>query len=59
MELEAHQIIARELGYLKAEELLSCQSWVERIGQMLNRLIHALRNRSRPANPENRIPNPD
>lgn len=45
MEVETHLIIANELGYLTPEQLKSCQSLVERIGQMLNRLVQALRKR--------------
>jgi four helix bundle protein len=45
MEVETHLIIAQELGYLPPEQLRSCQMLVERIGQMLNRLVQALRRR--------------
>lgn len=45
MELETHLIIAEELGYLKAEQLKRFQENIEGIGQMLNRLIQALRSR--------------
>ena len=47
MEAETHLIIANELGYLEPEQLKLCQGLVERIGQMLNRLVQALRNRRR------------
>lgn len=43
-ELETHLIIPGELGYLKAEQLRSFQHRIEAIGQMLNRIIQALRN---------------
>jgi len=45
MELETHLIISQELGYLKAEQLEGMQERIEGIGQMLNRLIQALRAR--------------
>jgi len=45
MEAGTHLIIAQELGYLQHEQLRSCQEFVERIGQMLNRLVQALRRR--------------
>jgi four helix bundle protein len=45
MEVETHLIIANELGYLTPNQLKSCQSLVERIGEMLNRLVQALRKR--------------
>ena len=45
MEVETHLIIAQELGYLRPEQLRTCQTLVERIGQMLNRLVQALRRR--------------
>jgi four helix bundle protein len=44
MELETHLIIAEELGYLKLEQLRDFQDRVQGIGQMLNRLIQALKN---------------
>ena len=45
MELETHLIISRELGYLKEDQLRKMQEEIEGIGQMLNRLIQALRTR--------------
>ncbi|MGO9274176.1 MAG: four helix bundle protein [Terriglobia bacterium] len=45
MELETHLIISEELSYLKAEQLKEMQDEIEGIGQMLNRLIQALRAR--------------
>jgi four helix bundle protein len=45
MELETHAIIAGDLGYLKTPEVESFQESIQRIGQMLNRLLQALRNR--------------
>jgi len=45
MEMETHLIIAADLAYLKPEELESFQRQIEGIGQMLNRLIQALKNR--------------
>ena len=45
MELETHLLIATELDYLKQEDLDHHQKQIEGIGQMLNRLIQALRSR--------------
>ena len=62
MEVETHLIIAAELGYLNEEKLDECQDRIQRIGQMLNRLIQVLKGRGtprvdRPAKPEARTPN--
>lgn len=43
MEFERHLIIAQELDYLKLEQLQNFQDRVQGIGQMLNRLIQALK----------------
>ena len=43
LELETHLIIAEELSYLKAESTGVLLAQVQRIGQMLNRLMVALR----------------
>ena len=45
MELETDLIIATDLAYLKPEQLESFQREIEGIGQMLNRLIQALKAR--------------
>jgi len=58
MELETHLIIAGDLSYLKSDQLVNSQQEVESIGQMLNRLIQALKDRRSSAKPETRIPNP-
>src|SRR5271169_1978848 len=51
MELETHLIIAADLAYLKPGEMETFQRLIEGIGQMLNRLIQALRNRQTRTNP--------
>ena len=61
MELETHLIIAAEVGYLSKEQLDECQKHIQGIGQMLNRLIQALKGRGTPrvertAKPESRTP---
>jgi len=61
MELETHLIIAGELGYLKDEQFNIYQKRIQGIGQMLNRLVQALKGRERPragraTKPEPRIP---
>jgi four helix bundle protein len=43
MELETHLMIAADLAYLKQGDLEKFQKQIEGIGQMLNRLIQALR----------------
>jgi len=43
MELETHLTICHDLGYLKEEQVKKMQQEIEGIGQMLNRLIQALR----------------
>jgi four helix bundle protein len=64
MELETHLIIADELNYLKPGQATMFQVQIESVGQMLNRLIQALRTR-RPmvqnlrSGVRERIPNPE
>ena len=55
METETHLIIAQELNYIEAERLAVLQEQVQGIGQMLNRLVHVLKD-SRNPNPESRTP---
>jgi four helix bundle protein len=61
LEVETHLLIAAELGYLTPDQLRGFQDQIENIGQMLNRLIQALRARqsvrSAPK-PEPRAPSP-
>jgi four helix bundle protein len=45
LELETHLIVAEELGYLKQESAAPLMAHIQRVGQMLNRLIGALRSR--------------
>ncbi|MBI4165229.1 MAG: four helix bundle protein [Acidobacteria bacterium] len=64
MEVETHLIIAAELGYLNEKPLDEFQERIQRIGQMLNRLIQVLKGREttrggRSAKPEPRTPNPE
>jgi four helix bundle protein len=69
MELDTHVIIADELSYLQSGHAARFEAEIESIGQMLNRLIQALRtrrsaatavprfeNESRTPNPEPRVP---
>jgi four helix bundle protein len=60
MELETHLVIAGDLSYLKPRQLEQSQHEVESIGQMLNRLIQALKvRRVSPPKPEPPTPNPE
>ncbi len=45
LELETHLIVSNELGYLKEESREPLMEHIQRVGQMLNRLIGALRSR--------------
>lgn len=45
MEVETHLLIADELRYFKPGQLAPLLEQIQGIGQMLNRLIQALRNR--------------
>ena len=71
MELDTHLIIADELNYLQSGHATKFQTQIASVGQMLNRLIQALRarrptlrttpvpgldNQSRTPNPEPRVP---
>ena len=71
MELDTHLIIADELNYLQSGHAAKFQTQIASVGQMLNRLIQALRarrptqrttpvagleNQSRTPNPEPRVP---
>jgi four helix bundle protein len=47
LELETHLLIAGDLGYLKTDDNARLQATIQSIGQMLNRLIQVLRNRSK------------
>jgi four helix bundle protein len=67
MELDTHLIIADELTYLQSRHASAFQAQIESVGQMLNRLIQALRVR-RPtprttavpvSENESRTPNPE
>lgn len=58
MELETLLIIAEDLAYVKPGESAKFAAEIRGTGQMLNRLIGALRNRAVPS-PEPRIPSPE
>lgn len=47
LELETHLLIAQDLGYLKVDNGIRFQGTIQSIGQMLNRLIQVLRDRSK------------
>lgn len=61
LELETHLLIAGDLGYLKPDDNSRLQATIQSVGQMLNRLIQVLRNRSkyRLTSPQSRVPSPD
>jgi len=67
MELDTHLIIADELKYLQSGHAAKFQARIESVGQMLNRLIQALRARRPTPHPtslpasgnESRTPNPE